>query len=1591
MGVQGLWELLAPVGRRVSVETLSGKKLAIDASIWMIQFMKAMRDERGEMVRNAHVLGFFRRICKLLFLRTKPVFVFDGGTPALKRRTAAARRRHRENARAKIRKTAEKLLINHVRFLFRFSSRLFHLNLKSKRLEELAEEIKRNTSVIGNDSTEKRVAAVGDGGAHAVKVSSSDQSHEAGDRAMNQESLDEMLAASIAAEEEGMLATNENVLSGDLRYTEEGEEDEDEQMIFPLNSGNIDPAVLASLPPSMQLDLLVQMRENLMAENRQKYQTIKKMPGKFSELQIQSYLKTVAFRREIDEVQKCAAGRGVGGLQTSRIASEANREFIFSSSFSGDKQILTSRDPGKNHVVNQERNTKTFLNASKGKLFMSESTSAAKVLADKFTTNAGHNVETYLDDTGRVRVSRVRGLGIRMTRDLQRNLDLMKEYEQVFGMTDTSKSPSQILHNDVSVISATGPALGTVEENLCTSSSLANEATSDGIIRNSGTPSTISSSKAVIEVSFTEDGSGLNDTDRNVFMNLASENQASQLMPESSCLEENLDDTDMWEDGVVGEQNSNLYYQPDKLNKTLVMESNRCEEDEIEWEQVASFASPSLAKNGNAISRGLLEEEADLQEAIRRSLEDIELKCTSSVAHVNTYAAVSSEDKNFSKSYKSGYKVELAIDRSTLQGAAQDPFRREVECSVGTDIHKFVNSRNEHPSSCIILEELPDAKSTPRGDDDGSAFVTSNLGLSHSIDSSEQIQKQSLPENSFHANCLLEQNAKIKLEGTAGRLDTCPSDAYKDYVAFQSKYSSEVVSSEIAPSSSSRCGMVISQEIFATENASVGKDTQKVVEIGIDNNPVEMPLSFDQTSNQVLDNVVVLEANLNDEVPFPTKEHKIIRPSMVVSREITTTKKAETTKDEMQNVVEIGIDNNPTEMPILFEQTSKQELENVCVLEANLDDEISFLRKERENIREEQRKLERNAESVSNEMFAECQELLQMFGLPYIIAPMEAEAQCAYMEIANLVDGVVTDDSDVFLFGARNVYKNIFDDRKYVETYFMKDIEDELSLSREKLVRMALLLGSDYTEGVSGIGIVNAIEVVNAFPEEDGLLKFKEWVESPDPAILELHGSSSGSKLKRPSTTRRNTEEGIKDNIDSSASMEHDLGGAVDPSSVKAQFDTKKEVFMEKHRNVSKNWHFPTPFPSDSVIAAYISPQVDESTEPFSWGKPDLPLLRQMCWEKFGWPNQKADALLVPVLKEYNKHETQLRLEAFYSFNERFAKIRSQRIKKAIKGITGTCSDIAGEFSSRGKRKISPCDNDVHQPENDAHRSTNIEGISSKQRMGAEPQTQLTHGSAQSSEQDGGGRRGRDERVNARARGRGQGRHRARGRGRSKGRGNEQPNDKSEESSSDDERRIMSEMDLPARKPESALEMRRSTRRRKQVDYTEDDPEINELQNPDKASDRAASNHAEVGGSNFDKNNMISHGSFCADESETENDKLVLPDYSIQHSLEQYDAENQWQSEEINPKGYLATGGGFCMDEGDIDLQAESGGLKQKIIDDKDHDKAQVSDPKKYSVRVDEQSVPEGPDSGLEQAKVSDGSAKILLSAMPSLKRKRKG
>jgi DNA excision repair protein ERCC-5 len=53
-----------------------------DISIWLHQAAKGMRDRQ-----NPHILLLLHRICKLLHFKIKPIFIFDGGVPELKRRT----------------------------------------------------------------------------------------------------------------------------------------------------------------------------------------------------------------------------------------------------------------------------------------------------------------------------------------------------------------------------------------------------------------------------------------------------------------------------------------------------------------------------------------------------------------------------------------------------------------------------------------------------------------------------------------------------------------------------------------------------------------------------------------------------------------------------------------------------------------------------------------------------------------------------------------------------------------------------------------------------------------------------------------------------------------------------------------------------------------------------------------------------------------------------------------------------------------------------------------------------------------------------------------------------------------------------------------------------------------------------------------------------------------------------------------------------------------------------------------------------------------------------------------------------------------
>lgn len=201
--------------------------------------------------------------------------------------------------------------------------------------------------------------------------------------------------------------------------------------------------------------------------------------------------------------------------------------------------------------------------------------------------------------------------------------------------------------------------------------------------------------------------------------------------------------------------------------------------------------------------------------------------------------------------------------------------------------------------------------------------------------------------------------------------------------------------------------------------------------------------------------------------------------------------------------------NELTNDPASFETPEKNEPALVVapMSTKELETISDQLQKETNQLMLEKSKQDRMGNTISEQMTKDIQELLQLFGIPYIIAPMEAEAQCAFLNEIKLTDGTITDDSDIWLFGGKTVYKNFFDQKKHVMEFRSENIFNHFSkcitgslqnldvndfifefliseLGREQLIQFALLVGSDYTTGIPNVGPVTALEILAAFPSE---------------------------------------------------------------------------------------------------------------------------------------------------------------------------------------------------------------------------------------------------------------------------------------------------------------------------------------------------------------------------------------------------------------------------------------------------------------------------------------------------------------------------
>ncbi len=119
--------------------------------------------------------------------------------------------------------------------------------------------------------------------------------------------------------------------------------------------------------------------------------------------------------------------------------------------------------------------------------------------------------------------------------------------------------------------------------------------------------------------------------------------------------------------------------------------------------------------------------------------------------------------------------------------------------------------------------------------------------------------------------------------------------------------------------------------------------------------------------------------------------------------------------------------------------------------------------------------------------------LLKLLGIPFVDAPSEGEAQASYMTSRGDTDFTGSQDYDSLLFGspflARNITitgkrklpgKNIYIDVK-PEVISLDENLSLLGITREQLVDIAILVGTDYNEGVKGIGAKKALRYIKSY------------------------------------------------------------------------------------------------------------------------------------------------------------------------------------------------------------------------------------------------------------------------------------------------------------------------------------------------------------------------------------------------------------------------------------------------------------------------------------------------------------------------------
>ncbi|EFE43562.1 hypothetical protein TRV_01672 [Trichophyton verrucosum HKI 0517] len=1046
MGVTGLWTVVKPCARPIKLETLNKRRLAIDASIWIYQFLKAVRDKEGNALRNAHIVGFFRRICKLLYFGIKPVFVFDGGAPILKRQTIANRKRRREGRREDAARTASKLLAIQIqRQAEEEAARRKTKSQHEPQEEQLPDELVYAEEILMTKAERQRNRQFRKTDAYHLPEL-------------------EMSLAEMGAPNDPRIMSHEELEA----YAQQFKSGENINL-YDFSKIDFDGPFFLSLPASDRYNILnaARLRSRLrMGYSKDQLDTMFPDRMAFSRFQIERVAERNSLTQRLMNLNGMNGDNLAYGSGSSRVAGERDREYIL------------VKDSGV------------------------EGGWALGVLGNKEGSSINKPIEIDKQEESH----------------LPDDDDEGEEFEDVpiEGLNRLPKLP------------------------------------------------------------IFEPG---------VFDESIAQQRRTQLATDAmEATEGSVDDALFVDDGAEAE----------------------------------AAGVDELFENLEA------EESKDLSRAIDLSLEDIP-EADHPVLEEWAGRATTSEPTNV-KDIPS--QSDSDDDMEFFSALAKSKVTRQPASNTQPS-HPFSGPLPFEPLRVIRGPQEPlSANKVPEDTDAGGFEISEPKGkepqplppwFKGPSEQKEFISKEESHNKNYHQS--LQTNNVLS---RSNAIDITDSDddkgAEKEVIDLASPTPSGSAQLPTSPVKLQDEKIMTTEHSLSTASnisPDVPEDTTLKSSISEEVEGIRQPQELSKCSEDVSSTMPIpLSPGARDEVT-----------QTLPSGPSTFNADAEGSENLLGGYPDGDDEYSDPEDDELMYQLAMEAEEHArfaSTLNSKSQAENAFdYEQELKQLRSQQKKDRRDADEVSQIMVTECQQLLRLFGLPYITAPMEAEAQCAELVALGLVDGIVTDDSDTFLFGGTRIYKNMFNQSKYVECYLSSDLEKEYTLDRKKLISFSHLLGSDYTEGIPGIGPVTALEILTEFSD---LEEFRDWWSQ-----VQL-----GNKIP----------------------------------------DDPHAGFRKKFKKNTTKLFLPPGFPDKAVEKAYLEPEVDSDPSEFKWGVPDLDAVRQFLMATVGWSPERTDEVLVPVIRDANRREqegTQSNITGFFqgpqgagAFAPRQRTAGKSRIEKAF-------------------------------------------------------------------------------------------------------------------------------------------------------------------------------------------------------------------------------------------------------------------------------------------------------------------------------------